>query len=135
MRTAPATAILSALLAIGLSRQTVASLTVTGSVRPNFPVPIVQPPTAPPTAPIGNELLKIRLEVPHDSTLLCLGTFSDIFSSPPKCGQPLGDPVGPGGRAGPQAIFLVNTTQLVGNYLYVWSYPNTPATSFSLTIE
>src|SRR4051812_30237072 len=95
MRTASATAILSALLAIGLSRHAAASLAVTGPVTPGSVVPIVQPPIS----PIG-ELLKIRLEVPNDSILLCLGTFNDIFSTPPKCGQSLGDPVGPGGRAG-----------------------------------
>jgi hypothetical protein len=43
--------------------------------------------------------------------------------------------VGPGGRAGSQAIFLLNATELTNRYLCIFSYPNTPTTNFTLTIE
>jgi hypothetical protein len=102
-----------------------------GSVTPGQAVPIVQPLIDP-----TGVLLKIHLEVPSNSILLCLGTFNDIFSTPPKCGQQLGDPVGLGGRGGSQAIFLVHTRQLFNRFLYIYSYSNNPASSnFYLTIE
>jgi hypothetical protein len=118
------------LLATGLPQDAKADLIVTGTVTPAHNVPIVQPPISRTAG-----LLKIKLEVPANSILLCLGSFSDIFSTPPRCGKHMGDPVGPGGRAGPQAIFLLNATELSNRYLYIFSYPNTPATTFTLTIE
>jgi hypothetical protein len=130
MRTALKLSITPALLALCLPQYAEAGLTITGTVTPSLNVPIVQPAIDP-----TDELLKIRLEASNDSILLCLGSFSDISSNPPKCGQPLGDPVGPGGRAGAQAIFLLNAKQLVGRYLYIFSYLGTPTATFTLTIE
>jgi hypothetical protein len=121
---------MSLLLATGLFRNAQADLIVTGTVTPMYNIPIVQP-----TISSTAGLLKIKLEVPANSILLCIGSFSDIFSTPPRCGKPLGDPVGPGGRARSQAIFLLDATELSNRYLYIFSYPNTPTTNFTLTIE
>jgi hypothetical protein len=90
------------LLAIGPSQQVHAGLAVTGTVTGGGVVPIVQPATVPTTA-----LLKVKLEVPSDSILLCLGSFSEIFATPPQCGQQLGDPVGPGGPCGATGDLVV----------------------------
>jgi hypothetical protein len=130
MATALTRLVMPLLLAVSLPQAAEADLIVTGTATPSFNVPIVQP-----TISRTTGLLKIRMEVSANAILLCIGTFSGIFSTPPRCGQQLGDPVGPGGRAGPQAIFLLNATELSNHYIYVFSYPATPATDFTLTIE
>ena len=130
MRTTLTRLIMLLLLVISPPQHAKADLIVTGTATPSFNVPIVQTPISR-TAGV----LKIRLEVPANYVVLCIGSFSDIFSTPPRCGRPLGDPVGPAGRAGPQAIFLLNATELFQRYMYIHSYPNTPPTDFTLTIE
>jgi hypothetical protein len=74
MRTTLARLMMSLLLATGLPQHAEADLIVTGTVTPMSNIPIVQP-----TISSIAGLLKIRLEVPANSILLCIGSFSDIF--------------------------------------------------------
>jgi hypothetical protein len=129
MKAVPSLLLMAVILVNSLAAKANAGLTVTGTVTGGDVVPVIQPMKV-----RAHGLLKLKLES-QGSVLLCLGTFSDIFGTPPRCGKQLGDPVGPGGRAGPQAFFLLNANQVFDRFVYIFNHPGDPAASFTLTLE